>query len=131
MFEPDEEQVQQTPQQAQSPDNIEDGEEFIHKLKKLEDFGDFSKEATISLIAMSAQLQLCQENSAKLAGHMVELSKTPEPAQFTYVMKHSLRPLVQLSIPPCLCSPTELEFNKLHLTPAETKEKRAVNPMLP
>ena len=42
MFKPDEEQVQQMPQQAQSPDDIEDGEEFIHKLKKLEDFGNFS-----------------------------------------------------------------------------------------
>ena len=128
IFEPDREQVQQTPQQAQSPDNTEDGEEFIHKLKKLEDFGDFSKEATKSLIVMFAQLQLCHKNSAKLAGHMVELGKTLEPAQFTYVMKHSLRPLVQLSIPPHLCFPTKLKFDKLHLTPAETKEERAVSP---
>ena len=29
MYEPDEEQVQQTPQQVQLPDDIEDGEEFI------------------------------------------------------------------------------------------------------
>ena len=62
MFEPDKEQVQQTPQQVQSPDDIEDGEEFIHKLKKLEDFGDFSKEVIKSLTAMFAQLQLCHEN---------------------------------------------------------------------
>ena len=34
MFKPDEEQVQQTTQQAQSPDDIEDREEFIRKLKK-------------------------------------------------------------------------------------------------
>ena len=131
MFELDEEQVQQTPQQAQSPDNIKDGEEFIHKLKKVEDFGNFSKEATKSLTVMFAQLQLCHKNSAKLAGHMVELSKTLKPAQFTCIMKHSLRPLVQLSIPPYLCFPTKLKFNKLHFTPAETKEERAVNLMLP
>ena len=52
MFERDKEQVQQTPQQAQSPDNIEDEGEFIQKLKKMEDFGDFSTEAKISLTAM-------------------------------------------------------------------------------
>ena len=123
MFEPDKVQVQQTPQQAQSPDDIEDREESIHKLKKLEDFGDFSKQATKSLVVKFTQLQLCHENSTKLAGHMVELSKTLEPAQFTYIMKHSLQPLVQLSIPPHLCSPAKLKFNKLHLTPAETKEE--------
>ena len=80
---------------------------------------------------MFAQLQLCHKNSAKLAGHMVEFGKTLKSAQFTYIMKHSLRPLVQLSIPPCLCSPTKLKFNKICLTPAETKEERAVNLMLP
>ena len=99
MFEPDEEQIQMTPQQVQSPDDIEDGEEFIHKLKKAEEFGDFSDEVVKSLTGMFAQLQLCHENSAKLAGHMVELSKALQPAEFTYIMKHSLRPLVQLSIP--------------------------------
>ena len=128
MFEPDKEKVQQTPQQVQSPDDIEDGEEFIHKLKKLEDLGDFSKEVIKSLTAMFAQLQLCHENSAKLARHMVELGKTLKTAQFTYIMKHSLRPLVQLSILPHLCSPTELKFNKICLTPTETREERAVKP---
>ena len=124
MFEPDEEQVQQT------PDDIEDSEEFIHKLKMLEDFANFSKEVARSLTVMFTQLQLCHRNSAKLAGHMVHFGKTLEPAQFTYVMKHSLRLLVQLSIPPHLCSPAELKFDKIHLTPAETKEERAVNLML-
>ena len=123
MFEPDEEQVQQTPQQVQSPNDIEQGEEFIHKLKKLEDFGDFSKKVIKSLMAMFAQLQLCHENLAKLARHMVELSKTLEPAQFTYIMKHSLRPLVQLSIPPLLCSPAKLKFNKICLTYKDKRRK--------
>ena len=100
MFEPDEEQMQMTPQQVQSPDDIEDWEEFIHKLKKVEEFGDFSDQVVKSLTGMFAQLQLCHENSAKLTGLMVELSKTLQPAQFTYIMKHSSRPLVQLSIPP-------------------------------
>ena len=74
---------------------------------------------------------MCLENSAKLARHMVELGKTLEPAQFTYVMKHSLRLLVQLSISMHLCSPAKLKFNKICLTPAETNEERAVNLMLP
>ena len=131
LFEPNEEQIQMTPQQAQSPDDIEDGEEFIHKLKKVEEFGAFSDEVVTSPTGMFAQLQLCHENSAKLAGHMVELSKTLQPAQFTYVMKPSLRVLVQLSIPPQFCSPAELKFDKICITPVERREEWAANLMLP
>ena len=54
MFESTSQQVQQMPQQTQLPDDIADGEEFIHKLKKLEDFGNFSKEVAKSLTAMFA-----------------------------------------------------------------------------
>ena len=123
--------VQQTPHQAQSPDDIENGEEFVHKLKKLEDFGDFSAEATKVIAAMFSQLQLCHDDSAKLAGHIATLGKTLTPGQFTYIMKHSLHLLVQLSIPPHLCSLADLKFKKMRLTPAETREERAVNLMLP
>ena len=80
---------------------------------------------------MFTQLQLCHENLGKLAGHMVELTKMLQPAQFMYVMKHSLRPLVQLSIPPKLCSPAELKFDKICLTPRERKEEQEVSLMLP
>ena len=46
-------------------------------------------------------------------------------------MKHSLRPLVQLSLPPRLCSPVDLKFSKLCLTPQETKEEIGINQCLP
>ena len=62
---------------------------------------------------------------------MSQLNKTLQPEQFMYVMKHSLCPLVQLSIPPHLCSPAELKFDKLRLTEAERKEEHAMNMMLP
>ena len=70
MVKADEEHVQQTPHQAQSPNDIENGEEFVHKLKKLEDFGNFSVEAAKVMTAMFSQLQLCHDDTAKLAGHM-------------------------------------------------------------
>ena len=46
-------------------------------------------------------------------------------------MKHSLHPLVQISVPPRLCSPVDLKFSKLHLTPQETKEEIGINQCLP
>ena len=60
--------TQQTPQQAQSLDDIEAGNEFIHKLKKIENFGDFSDGAMKPMMGMFNQLQLCHDNAAKLAG---------------------------------------------------------------
>ena len=44
--------------------------------------------------------------------------------------KHSLRPLVQISLPPHLCSPVDLKFSKLCLTPQETKEEIGINQCL-
>ena len=55
---------------------------------------------------------MCHENIAKMAGHLVQLGSTLTPKQYTYIMKHSLHPLVQLSLPPCLCSPVDLKFSK-------------------
>ena len=86
MFEQDKDQIQQ----AQSPDDTEAADEFIHKLKKVENFDDLSEDAVKALSGMFAQLQLCHENVAKLARHMVQLTKTLQPEQFMYVMKHSL-----------------------------------------
>ena len=78
-----------------------------------------------------ATLQMCHENSAKMAGHIVQLGSTLTPKQYTYVMKHSLCPLVQLSLPPHLCSPVDLKFSKLYLTLQGTKEEIGINQCLP
>ena len=62
-----------------------------------------------AMTSMFSQLQLRQENAAKLMVHMAQLTKTLQPEQLTYVIKHSPCPLVQLSIAPHLCSPTDLK----------------------
>ena len=74
---------------------------------------------------------MCHEDSTKMAGHLVQLGSTLTPKQYTYIMKHSLHPLVQVSLPPHLCSPADLKFSKLHLTPQETKEEIGINQCLP
>ena len=84
-----------------------------------------------NITSLFAALQMCHENCAKMAGHLVQLGLTLTPKQYTYIMKHSLHPLVQLSLPPCLCSPADLKFSKFHLTPQETKEEIGINQCLP
>ena len=83
-----------------------------------------------SITSLFATLQMCHENSAKMAGHLVQLGSTLTPKEYTYIMKLSLCPLVQLSLSPCLCSPADLKFSKLCLTPQEAKEEIGIKQCL-
>ena len=109
---------------AQSEDDIEQAEEIIHKLDHVEDFPELLAESLAAITGMFYQLQQCHENCAKLAGHLTELGTLIQPDQFTFLMKHSFRPLIQISLPVHLCSPADLKFDKLRLTPAETHEEK-------
>ena len=93
--------------QQQSPDDILEAEEITDKLAEIEDMEELDARSVKSITGLFAALEMCHENSAKMAGHLVQLRSSLTPKQYTYVMKHSLCPLVQLSLPPRLCSPAE------------------------
>ena len=84
-----------------------------------------------NITSLFSTLQMCHEDGTKMAGHLIQLGSTLTPKQYTYVMKHSLHPLVQISLLPHLCSPADLKFSKLCLTPQETKEEIGINQCLP
>ena len=117
--------------QQQSPDDIPEAEEITDKLAEIKDMEELDARSVNNITSLFATLQMCYENSAKMAGHLVQLGSTLTPKQYTYIIKHSLCPLVQLSLPPRLCSPVDLKFSKLCLTPQETKEEIGINQCLP
>ena len=123
--------IDEQPLQQQSPDDIPEAEEITDKLAEIEDMEELDARSVNNITSLFAALQMCHENSAKMAGHLVQLGSTLRPKQYTYVMKHSLCPLVQISLPPRLCSPADLKFSKLRLTPQETKEEISINQCLP
>ena len=123
--------IDEQPLQQQSPDDIPKAEEITNKLAEIEDIEELDARSINNITSLFATLQMCHENSAKMAGHHIQLSSTLTPKQYSYVMKHSLCPLVQISLPPHLCSPTDLKFSKLCLTPQETKEEIGINQCLP
>ena len=90
LLKPDDKDIQLS--QQWSPDDIEQADKVIHQLATIEDMDTLSDKAIANLHGMFAQLQLCHENSPKLAGHFVQLSTSLTPNQYTYVMKHSLHP---------------------------------------
>ena len=68
---------------------------------------------------------------ADVAGTLVTLGRTLDLNQFQFLLKHSVRPLVQLQVPAHLCHPNELKFAKEHLTDDELYEQCGVNTVLP
>ena len=123
--------IDEQPSQQQSPDDIPEAEEITDKLAGIEDMKELDARSINNITRLFAALQMCHENSTKMAVHLVQLGSTLTPKQYTYIMKHSLHPLVQISLPPHLCSPADLKFSKLRLTPQETKEEIGINQCLP
>ena len=122
--------IDEQPSQQQSPDDIPEAEEITDKLAEIKDMEELDARSINNITGLFSALQMCHENSARMAGHLVQLGSTLTPKQYTYVMKHSLHPLVQISLPPGLCSPADLKFSKLHLTLQATKEI-GINQCLP
>ena len=123
--------IDEQPLQQQSPDDILEAEEITNKLAEIKDMEELDERSVKSITGLFASLWMCHENSTKMADHLVQLGSTLTPKQYTYVMKHSLHPLIQLSLPPHLCSPVDLKFSKLCLTPQETREEISINQCLP
>ena len=104
--------------QQQSPDDIPEAERIKDKLAEIEDMEELDARSINNITSLFAALQMCHENSTNIAGHLVQLGSTLTPKQYTYIMKHSLHPLVQILLPPHLCS-------------QETKEEIGINQCLP
>ena len=108
-FIPQPDNIDEQQSQQQSPDDIPEAEEIKDKLAEIEDMEELDARS-INITSLFAALQMCHEHSTKMAGHLVQLGSILTLKQYTYVMKHSLCPLVWISLPPCLCSPVDLKF---------------------
>ena len=76
-------------------------------------------------------LQTAHSAIAGIAGTLATLARRLNPNQFQFLLKHAIRPLVQLQVLAILCHPGELTFAKTHLTDEESFEQKAVNTVLP
>ena len=76
-------------------------------------------------------LQEAHSYLAEVANQVIMVSEVSSPEQFTFVLQHAVRPLIQLKIPPHLSAPTELKFEKERLTPEELNEENCCNLILP
>ena len=85
----------------------------------------------MSIVQLFTALQQIHNTAAEVMGHLAFLGHTLDPEQFSFIFKHSVRPLIQLFVPVGLSDLTYLQFEHPALTEEEQFEEKAINSMLP
>ena len=119
------------PDPCTSADNIPSGHQVLNKLAKLPKFKSFKSGHEKSIVQLCVALQHAHNTAAEVAGHLAFQGHTLHPDQFNFILKHSVHPLVQLSVPAGLSDPTHLQFQHPALTEEECFEEKAINSVLP
>ena len=117
-------------QQRVSSDEIPVGPEVMSKMR-LQNLPCFDKKGQQAVTRLFSHLQDAHNHLAEVAKQIVMVSEVSSPEQFTFVLQHAVRPIIQLRIPPHLSAPTELKFEKERLTPEEINEENCCNLILP
>ena len=106
------------------------GPEVMSKMH-LQNLPCFDKKGQQAVTRLFSHLQDAHNHLAEVAKQVVMVSEVSSPEQFTFVLQHPVRPIIQLRIPPHLSAPTELKFEKERLTPEEINEENCCNLILP
>ena len=117
-------------QQRVSSDEIPTGPEVLSKMR-LQKLPCFDRKGQQAVTKLFSYLQDAHNHLAEVAKQVVMVSEVSSPEQFTFVLQHVVRPIIQLKIPPHLSAPSELKFEKERLTPAELNEENCCNLILP
>ena len=100
-------------------------------LAALPNFKNIDGESRERVCDLFDSLSTAHSAIADVAQNIAALGRQLDPDQLGFILKHSVRPLVQLQIPPGLCNPADLKCAKANLTPEEEYDERGVNTMLP
>ena len=117
-------------QQRVSSDKIPDGPEVMSKMR-LQNLPCFDRKGQQAVTKLFSYLQDTHNHLAEVAKQVVMVSEVSSPEQFTFVLQHAVRPIIQLKIPPHLSAPSELKFEKERLIPEELNEENYCNLILP
>ena len=117
-------------QQRVSSDEIPDGPEVMSKMC-LQNLPCFDKRRQQAVTKLFAYLQDTHNYLVEVAKQVIMVSEVSSPEQFTFVLQHAVRPIIQLKIPPHLSALSELKFEKERLTPEELNEENCCNLILP
>ena len=117
-------------QQHVSSDEIPDGPEVMSKMC-LQNLPCFDRKGQQAVTKLFSYIQDAHNHLAEVAKQVIMVNEVSSPEQFTFVLQHAVRPIIQLKIPPHLSAPLELKFEKERLTPEELNEENCCNLILP
>ena len=83
------------------------------------------------MVQLFSELSDAHDNLSKVAKSISKLGKIASPEQFGFILKLTIQPLIQLKVPPHLCSPGDLRFSSERLTQEEYFEEMCINEILP
>ena len=118
-------------QQCVFSDEIPDSPEVLSRMCLQGNLPCFDKKGQQAVTTLFGHLQDAHNHMAEIAKAIVNVSEVSSPEQFTFVLQLTVRPIVQLKIPPHLSVPTELKFERERLTPEELTEENCCNLILP
>ena len=116
--------IDEQPSQQQSPYDIPEAENITDKLAEIEDMEELDPRS-INITGLFTALQICHENNAKMAGHLVQLGSTLTPKQYTYIMKHSTDTTTTMPV-----QPSRLEVFKIMFNTPRNKRRNWHKPVL-
>ena len=127
----DAEDREKCPDPRVSTENLMTGPRALNRLAALPNFTDIEGADREEVCNLFDSLQTAHAAITDASGILVSLGQRLHPCQFQFLLKHSMRPLIQLQIPAHLCNPDELRFEKQQLTNDELYEQHCVNTLLP
>ena len=83
-----------------STDNIMQPHKVMNRLEAMPNFKKIEGGEQFAISELFRHLQCIHNASSEMAGHLAFLTRTLQPTQFKFILKHSVRPLVQFQIPP-------------------------------
>ena len=119
------------PDPCTSIDNVPSGHQMLSKLAQLPNFKPFKSGHEKSIVKLCVTLQCAHNTAAEVTGHLIFLGCTLHPDQFSFILKHSVHSLMQISVPAGLSDPTHLQFEHPTLSEEEHFEEKAINSVLP
>ena len=99
-----------------STENLMTGHRTLNRLAALPNFKDIEGADREEVCELFDSLQTAHATIADAASSLASLGHRLHPHQFQFLLKHSIRPLIQLQIPAHLCHPGELRFEKQYLS---------------
>ena len=102
-----------------STPNLLSGPAALTHLAALPNFKNIDTESRERVCDLFDSLSMAHSTIADVAQNIAALGRQLDPDQFGFILKHSVRSLVQLQIPTGLCNPADLKFAKSNLTPEE------------